>query len=248
MHIPIASSTGLHMESLLGNCLEIPGGLRIDCNEVGFTGENVEAICSISQSSKSSKTADRNVIGEKGIGFKSVFKAADVVWISSGDFRFKLDKTKPLGMITPIWAEFPEETVPQVTSMYLQFSQNYDRKLLIEELFLFDPKLLIFLRRIERIDIQGSDNESHIFNRLIRKTESYTDGDRVITVEDGEKTSSYLIRTHGIQGMPHDQKRPMFSQSELVLGFAISELSQYPQPDLEKVYAFLPIMEFGLKV
>ncbi|KXS97811.1 hypothetical protein AC578_10548 [Pseudocercospora eumusae] len=34
----------------------------------------------------------KGYIGEKGIGFKAVFKAADVVYISSGNFNFKFDK------------------------------------------------------------------------------------------------------------------------------------------------------------
>ena len=96
-----------------------PGSLRIDCNEVGFTAE---AICAISQSTKSGKTSYGEYIGVKGIGFKSVFKAADVVWISSREFTFKFDKTKFLGMVTPIWADFPEPTRPGCTSIYLQLS------------------------------------------------------------------------------------------------------------------------------
>jgi HSP90 family molecular chaperone len=77
-----------------------PGSLRIDCNEVGFTADNVEAICAINRSTKSAKKTAGEYIGEKGIGFKSVFKAADVVWISSREFKF--DQSKFLGMVTPI--------------------------------------------------------------------------------------------------------------------------------------------------
>ena len=49
------------------------------CNEVGFDASNVTAICGISQSTKSDKTRDGEFIGEKGIDFKYVFKAADAV-------------------------------------------------------------------------------------------------------------------------------------------------------------------------
>jgi hypothetical protein len=96
-----------------------PGSLRIGCNEVGFTSKNVEAICAISQSTKSGKTNDGEYIGEKGIGFKSVFKAAEVVSISSGDFTFKFDTTTFLGMVAPTWAAFPEPTKLGWTSIYL---------------------------------------------------------------------------------------------------------------------------------
>jgi HSP90 family molecular chaperone len=87
--------------------------LRIDCNELGFSPQNVEALCRVGQSTKkvaSASTSNNNAtryVGEKGIGFKSVFKAADVIWIASGEYEFKFDKRRPLGMIAPIWDAFP---------------------------------------------------------------------------------------------------------------------------------------------
>lgn len=104
-----------------------PGSLRIDCNEIGFTAENVEAICAISQSTKSGKTGHGEFIGEKGIGFKSVFKAAYVVWISSNDFTLKFDKTKSLGMVTP-----PLDPEPQPTKA-LKGSENEEEPSMVNE-------------------------------------------------------------------------------------------------------------------
>lgn len=46
---------------------------------------NVRAICSTGESTK---TNTSGYIGEKGIGFKSVFKAASKVHIQSGPFSF----------------------------------------------------------------------------------------------------------------------------------------------------------------
>ncbi|KAK4448413.1 hypothetical protein QBC34DRAFT_495382 [Podospora aff. communis PSN243] len=66
-----------------------PGALRVDCNEIGFSQENVEAICNIGQSTKTGLGKATRYIGEKGIGFKSVFKVAKVVYIKSGYFSFK---------------------------------------------------------------------------------------------------------------------------------------------------------------
>lgn len=77
--------------------------MDVQCNEVGFTAANVEALCRIGFSTKKLNRA--GFIGEKGIGFKSVFKVADQVWITSGPYSFKFDATKPLGMIAPVWEE-----------------------------------------------------------------------------------------------------------------------------------------------
>ena len=87
------------------------GLLLVRCNEVGFSRQNVEAICAIGRSSKGGRdhrTDMQHRIGEKGVGFKSVFKIADVVWIKSGYYSFKLDKSQPLGMITPLREQFPK--------------------------------------------------------------------------------------------------------------------------------------------
>ncbi|KAL8952363.1 MAG: hypothetical protein Q9222_001725 [Ikaeria aurantiellina] len=65
------------------------------CNEDGFTTKDVEALCDIKQSTKTTTSA----IGKKGIGFKSVFKISDVVHIRSNGFQFCFDrKDGPFGM------------------------------------------------------------------------------------------------------------------------------------------------------
>ena len=75
------------------------GYLWVGINELGFTEANVRAICRIAASTKKVENNRKGYIGEKGIGFKSVFKVADVVWVKSGALSFKFDKSKPLGMI-----------------------------------------------------------------------------------------------------------------------------------------------------
>jgi HSP90 family molecular chaperone len=50
----------------------------MECNEDGFTAKNLTVICDVG---KSSKLGAQGYIGEKGIGFKSVFMAAYKVHI-----------------------------------------------------------------------------------------------------------------------------------------------------------------------
>ena len=75
------------------------GYLWVGINELGFTEANVRAICRIAASTKKVENNRKGYIGEKGIGFKSVFEVADGVWVKSGAMCFKFDKSKPLGMI-----------------------------------------------------------------------------------------------------------------------------------------------------
>lgn len=66
-----------------------PGKIVLTYNEKGFKPENVFAITGIAEKSKNI-SADKVEIGEKGIGFKSVFGIADKVHIESGSFSFEL--------------------------------------------------------------------------------------------------------------------------------------------------------------
>lgn len=68
-----------------------PGQIILTYNEKGFKPGNVFAITGIAESSKNI-SADKVEIGEKGIGFKSVFGIADKVLIQSGMFSFELSK------------------------------------------------------------------------------------------------------------------------------------------------------------
>ena len=69
----------------------LPGKIILTYNEAGFTPFNVFSITGIAEESKNI-SADKVEIGEKGIGFKSVFGVADRVRIESGMFSFELLK------------------------------------------------------------------------------------------------------------------------------------------------------------
>lgn len=60
------------------------GYLWVGSNEGGFLPENVKTICRIHASTKRVIGGRKGYIGEKGIGFKSVFKVANVVSVKSG--------------------------------------------------------------------------------------------------------------------------------------------------------------------
>lgn len=73
-------------------------------NEVGFSESNIRAICDVG---KSTKGAHRSgYIGQKGIGFKSVFRITDMPAIHSNGFHIRFDaRSDPIGFILPHWCE-----------------------------------------------------------------------------------------------------------------------------------------------
>ena len=73
-------------------------------NEAGFTEKNIRAICDVGKSTKDPHRS--GYIGQKGIGFKSVFRVTDVPEIHSNNFHVKFDtKSGPIGYILPHWVE-----------------------------------------------------------------------------------------------------------------------------------------------
>lgn len=79
-----------HLDILFNYSVD-PGEIIFTYNEKGFKPENVFAITGIAEKSKNI-SMEKIEIGEKGIGFKSVFGIAESVHIESGMFSFELFK------------------------------------------------------------------------------------------------------------------------------------------------------------
>ena len=80
-------------------------------NEVGFTEQNIRALCDIGRSTKGKHKL--GYIGQKGIGFKSVFRVTDKPGIHSNGFHLRFDvKSSPLGYILPDWVNDGESFIP----------------------------------------------------------------------------------------------------------------------------------------
>lgn len=120
--------------------------------------------------------------------------------------------------------------------------------MLIHELLTFDTNLLIFLRRVEEINIRVNRRDEQVWEKKIRKDESQQGADRLTVLHAGEETSRYLIRTYVIKDLPKERKRPNWPQTKILLAFPTTESQEEPQLTPQNVYAFLPIRNYGLKV
>ena len=69
---------------------------------MGFQEKNICALCDVGRTTKQQALG---YIGQKGIGFKSVFKITDAPQIHSGGFHiaFDLGSNSSLGYILPTW-------------------------------------------------------------------------------------------------------------------------------------------------
>lgn len=64
-------------------------------NECGFTRANIRSITAIGESTKNIILNGETTIGEKGVGFKTIFAIASSVTITSGNIGFKLTAQEP---------------------------------------------------------------------------------------------------------------------------------------------------------
>lgn len=243
----------------------------VECNEDGFTKGNLQAICDVG---KSSKTGDQQgYIGEKGIGFKSVFMAAWKVDIQSGDLSFYFkhrNQDKGLGMIHPVWLK-PTEKLPRpLTRMTLWLhedggeEQRTSRSETIRQQFKdLDSNLLLFMAKLKEIrvsyfDNNGNQESSTVFsirdtgNNLVTVTKSVVKGSE----DKATESQVYYLVKHTVGNLEKNENRSYsadeeqtsaYATAKVVLGFPLNADS-VPIDQHQKVFAFLPMREKGFKV
>ncbi|KAK1749729.1 hypothetical protein QBC47DRAFT_131160 [Echria macrotheca] len=225
--------------------------LQLSCNELGFSRNNVEALCKIGSSTKSGKAKTGTYTGEKGIGFKSVFKVADVVWIRSGHYSFKFVKSEKLGMLTPIWAEFPTSCDPQHTTIRLELKAEYSEKEVVSELRTLDAHILLFLRQLAKISVSVDAYHHESWSTSISKDAVPFQGSagapmRTVTLKKDEEVQVHLVTTYLVQDIPTEPKRPGVCRSNINLAFPVNGYDD-GRVLHQMVYASLPIQDFGFK-
>lgn len=138
-----------------------------------FRFNNVFAICSVNAEDKSE---DIDKIGFKGIGFKSVFKDNDWVFIKSGEYNFRFDQSKysveKPWQLMPIWTPVDENLEISIRhnnrflnnnvaialrpkGNNIKLLNNYSKTL---ELFK-DDRILLFLRNVRQVHVSLPNKE-----------------------------------------------------------------------------------------
>lgn len=125
--------------------------LEIVYNEVGFTTDDVIAITGTGASTKKAdKFAANSFIGEKGIGFKSVFALAKEVHIESGPWQFKLSKEN---IIVPELLHPTQTNYTEGTKLRVYFSDKESVTIVANELLKMITKRLesfLFLQKLKK--------------------------------------------------------------------------------------------------
>ncbi|XP_075662629.1 uncharacterized protein LOC142632094 [Castanea sativa] len=152
-----------------------PATLLIFNNEKGFSSKNIDSICSVGRSTKKGNRK-RGYIGEKGIGFKSVFLVSSQPYIFSNGYQIRFNEEPcphcNLGYIVPEWVE-ENPTLSDIKKIYgsgttlptttIVLPLKYDKvKPVKQQLSNVHPEVLLFLSKIRRLSVREHNNDPRL--------------------------------------------------------------------------------------
>ncbi|KAL3440459.1 hypothetical protein BJX65DRAFT_314757 [Aspergillus insuetus] len=219
-----------------------PNLIVVESNEDGFEESDVRAICSPRSQRKQGK------IGEKGIGFKSVFKVASKVQIQSGPFCFSiqhLEGEPGLGMISPV--NEPHDILPPDVRTRFTLSLLYPGKYrrLESEVAKLPVTINAFLSKLKKLHI--SLPKDHSENRLCQTFTRFLIGSRLLCIKysDGkmENLQEYFYFSKKLTGTPSRESRPFSQASEITMAFPYT---LHPASEEHFAHAYLPLRKVGL--
>lgn len=223
-----------------------PDRIVIRNNETGFTAENVRALCDVGNSTKAKRDG---FIGEKGIGFKSVFAVSDRPEIHSNGFHFRFDSSGEgrLGYVVPQWIDGQSDQAGTRIVLPPKPGRSFNSSDLSE----LSAELLLFLNKLRRLQVTDAIGRSSLL------AERIDEGDRVTLTakanglsrsEPSHNATRYLRVSHTLSMTDlTEDKRPGITQSHLVLAFPLNDNGTARADATHPVYAFLPIRNVGFK-
>jgi hypothetical protein len=171
--------------------------LELRYNEVGFDTNDVIAITGAGASTKTKKRSlSQSFIGEKGIGFKSVFALASEVEIESPPWNFTLRKEKP---VVPQVLTNKKLKEPHGTRIEVHFEKPDSINEIAEELFRFvNGKIesFLFLQKLAIFFVEDHRQDP------IQKCS--------VEIKPSDRSGKFLQ----LQTFPDNQKRTYFFYSE----------------------------------
>ncbi|WCJ33174.1 Histidine kinase- DNA gyrase B- and HSP90-like ATPase family protein [Euphorbia peplus] len=224
-------------------------------NEQGFSEKNIRALCDVGNSTK--KGSGTGYIGQKGIGFKSVFRVTDAPEIHSNGFHIKFDiRAGQIGFVLPtvvdpcdieLYSRLMLRETDQMnrnawnTCILLPFRSKLSEETAMKMFADLHPSLLLFLHRLQCIMFRNTLNNS----LLVMKKEILLDG--IIKVSCGNYTMTWLVESQKLQA---HTSRPKAQTTEIALAFPLEESDNgdyYACLELQPVFSFLPLRTYGLK-
>ncbi|XP_039595107.1 protein NO VEIN [Polypterus senegalus] len=217
-------------------------------NEHGFEENNIRAICDVGRSTKGKHKY--GYIGQKGIGFKSVFKVTDCPEIHSNGFHICFDKTSgPMGYILPHWLENEKSLTMEIPELQVKSwttkivlplrLENQNMQNLFHDVH---PSLLLFLHRLRSLSIVNQ-----IENRIMSITRKDVDHN-VLEIQHSDGYERWLVVKRMLSA---NKIKSNVDCTEVALAFKMNNTDEAygprVQPEKQPVFAFLPLRNFGFR-
>jgi len=201
--------------------------LFIQSNEKGFTFDNLYAVAGIASSDKTQSKLENKSIGEKGIGFKSIFSVCDEVLLESNGFN------------TKITSHFIEPMHPKELNMNTRYELNLEQF----QHTIFEKYTLLTLKNIKKITFKTQ--ERTVTYECGAKGDEFNLAHKVsassflFNKDDSEK----FLRLKKKVDMSDifEEKRENFESTELQLFLPYNLNNQ-----TFKLHSFLPVSHIGL--
>jgi hypothetical protein len=207
------------------------GCLCVLNDETGFERKHVESLCDIGNSTK--KGNREGYIGEKGIGFKSVFLISDHPHIISNGYSFHFrrdDCQAKLGYIVPHW----NDQVPGIAAgsptailLPLRSASGVDVARQLDDI---EPECILFLRRLRCIELVSAKTG---LNRKVK----CSGNQGFFDLDAGDMRASYFVhRSEHSCADIHESLREGVGSTWVTVALPLTS----PETADGRVFAFLP--------
>ena len=221
--------------------------LELHYNEVGFQTADVVAITGTGSSTKSHKKGqEKSFIGEKGIGFKSVFALASEVEIESPPWHFKLMKEN---IIVPHVMNGGRLQSGEGTRLVVRFTDALIIDAVGRELQKYvsgQIESFLFLQKISNFRVENRRTGSVGSPSLLTIEPSSRTGDAItLHAEPSGYTRSYALYSEELEFAPHlvvQRWERMTGLSEpLQRNITVAALTNLDSTDTQgRLFCFLP--------
>ena len=211
-------------------------GILVLSNQDGFTNDDIRSICLMASGGKIAKKDQ--FIGEKGLGFRSVFKITNTPCISSNGYEFYFDKQKSYEK--PFLLKNYQKALPNEfnnytdTAIFLPYSIDSDEIYELESDFKskIKPKLILFLKKLNSISII-KNNQKYMF---IEKENAKSEIFELSKLKNNDNKQEFFItrKTINVSNL-NEEKRKGIQEREIVLAYP-----KEVEESSSNIFAFLP--------
>ncbi|ETW06096.1 hypothetical protein H310_03690 [Aphanomyces invadans] len=208
------------------------------CNESGFQPAHIRALCDVGASTKT-----MGMIGQKGIGFKSVFAVSDCPEIHSNGYHVRFDaRSTPdnVRFILPHWIESPAAEYSNQPGTWFHLPmRDMSSTAAVAMLDSMEPSMLLFLNQLMSLTIQNRVAKTQVHYR-----KQWVAEERVQLHTNTHDVQAWHVHRREV-AVPEAFAPRKGTTTRLELAFPLThdESALCNQP----VFAYLPVQTYGFK-